>query len=52
MAVTILLGEATSAHQAVGKFAKHHIDMVMFITNARLELMYLGKLIRRLNVSL
>ena len=29
MAVTILLGEGYySAHQAVGKFAKHHIDMV------------------------
>ena len=30
MAVTILLGEGSyySSHQAVGKFAEHHIDMV------------------------
>ena len=29
MAVTVLLEEAVnSAHQAVGRFAEHHIDMV------------------------
>ena len=46
-------GSYYPAHQAVGKFAEHHIDMVVaFIANAKLELVHLGTPIRRLNVSL
>ena len=45
-------GSCYSSHQAVIKFAEHHIDTVAFIANARLDLLYLSALIRRLNVSL
>ena len=41
---TTVGGSYYSAHQAVGEFA--------FIANARLGQVYLGTLIRRLNVSL
>ena len=43
-----------SAHQAVSKFAEHNIDIwsIELVANARLELVYLGTFIRRLNVSL
>ena len=46
-------GSGYSAHQAVGKFGNTTlIWSVAFIANARLEMVYMGTLIRRLNVSL
>ena len=42
-----------SAHQDVSKFAEHNIIWsVELVANARLELVYLGTFVRRLNVSL
>ena len=46
-------GGCYSAHQAVRKFGEHNIDMVVeLVANARLDPVYLGMFIRRLNVSL
>ena len=43
-----------SAHQAVSKFAEHHIHMVSWLRSSHMpdELVYLATLISRLNVSL
>ena len=44
-------GDCCSAHQAVSKFAEHNIEWsVELVANARLELVYLGTVIGRLNV--
>ena len=53
MAVTILLGEAVTLLIKLEADLRNTtlIWSVAFIANARLELVYLGTLIRRLNVS-
>ena len=44
-------GSCYVAHQAVSKYGEHLINMVICV-DLKLQLVYLGTLIRRLNVSL